>query len=350
VDLPGEADFASLQYSREQLDNPTQLATSTFGQGFNVTPIQAITAFSSLINGGDLMKPYVVAQVLDESGKVVSENKPTVARKVISRETSDIMRSALLSVVTPEGTGWKAVIDGYRVGGKTGTAQQGVRHEDIADDEFAMSFVAYLPAGDPEIIALAIIDHPLSGDDGVTTPAYMVKELLINIIKYKAYPPDAELPDGVSPLAEGDGAPLENLVGKSVIEATQYLGGLGVAYEIIGNGNVIDSHAPAAGAVIGQEGKVFLYARYDGEDETASLMFVPDVRGISAEEAVGILSRAGFKPVLTGEGVDDFYSTDTTAPADAHYNAYIVREQMPAYEIKLQVGTEIKLEISPEDQ
>ncbi|MDR1066457.1 MAG: PASTA domain-containing protein [Clostridiales bacterium] len=345
VDLPGEADFASLQYTREQLDNSFQLATSTFGQGFNVTPIQIITAFSALINGGNLMKPYVVSQALDEAGNVIEENKPIVTRKVISRETSDIMRTALLSVVTPDGTGWKAVIDGYRLGGKTGTAQQGERHEEIAEDEFTMSFMAYMPASDPEIIALAVIDHPVSKDDGVTTPAYMIKKLFTDIIKYKAYPPDAEMSEGGA-RPESDGVTLGNLTGRSVMEATQYLGGLGVEYEIIGGGNVISGHMPAEGASVGQGDKVFLYARYEGADEAGALALVPDVRGTSADEASGILSRAGFKPVLTGDGIEDFYLSE----GGSNYKTFEVIDQMPAYGVKLPLGTEIRLKIASSEE
>ena len=138
----------------------------SFGQSFNCTPIQMVTAFSSVINGGKLMKPYIVSSVVDENGSITHENKPEVVRKVISQETSDIVRTYMKSTVET-GTGKKAKIDGYSIGGKTGTAQQGVR----AKNEYTLSYIAYLPVESPQYVALVVVHKPTPYIDGVTTPA-----------------------------------------------------------------------------------------------------------------------------------------------------------------------------------
>ena len=123
IDLPHEESCINLLYKCEEL-GPVELATSSFGQSFNCTPIQAITAFSVLASGGSLMKPYVVSKVVDEYGNAVLENKPQTVRKVISKESCAIVNKYLQSVID-SGTGKKAKIDGYYIAGKSGTGEQG---------------------------------------------------------------------------------------------------------------------------------------------------------------------------------------------------------------------------------
>ena len=162
VDLPGEVSASSLMYSEERIKS-TELATMSFGQSFNTTALQAIDAMAAVINGGNLMRPYIVSQVVDKDGNVVKETKPEVIRKVISQETSDIVRKDLITTVEI-GTGKKAKIQGYTIGGKTGTAQQGVR----AEDKYTVSFIGFLPADNPQYIAITLIHKPETYADGVT--------------------------------------------------------------------------------------------------------------------------------------------------------------------------------------
>jgi len=156
VDLNGEA--SGILFRRDQI-GPVELATTAFGQGVSVTPIQQVTAVSAAINGGTLYKPYIVKSVNEpETNTVVKENKKTIVRKVISEKTSKEVREALESVVT-NGTGRTAYIEGYRVGGKTGTAQK-VLNGSYLYNNYILSFIGFLPANDPKVVVYLAIDNP----------------------------------------------------------------------------------------------------------------------------------------------------------------------------------------------
>ncbi len=290
IDLPGEEEVSSpsVMYTLNAL-RPVELATSSMGQGFNNTPIQAINSFATVINGGNLMKPYVVSQVIDTSGNVVRQNSPQVQRKVISKETSDIMRSMLQQVVTPTGTGRRAVIQGYNIGGKTGTGQQGIRSE----NRYTLSFVAYLPTENPEIIALAIINEPKTYMEGSTSAAPMLRQVLLDIIKYKNIKPSGE----VSPkddLTIGETyVALENYAGKNVADATKSLNKYEFDYEMVGSGEIVKSQIPAAGAMVSASSRVYLYL---AEENSGTLAIVPNTAGLTVESAVEAIEKVGFKP------------------------------------------------------
>ncbi|MGE4214025.1 MAG: peptidoglycan D,D-transpeptidase FtsI family protein [Anaerotignaceae bacterium] len=177
IDLPSEESASALMYSEERIKS-TELATMSFGQSFNSTALQAVNAMAAVINGGNLMRPYIVSQVVDKNGNVVKETKPEVIRKVISQETSDIVRKDLITTVEI-GTGKKAKIEGYTIGGKTGTAQQGIR----ADSKYTVSFIGFLPADNPQYIAITLIHKPETYADGVTTVSPILKALFEKIIK-----------------------------------------------------------------------------------------------------------------------------------------------------------------------
>lgn len=153
IDLVGEVSAQGLIYTADIL-GPVEKATTSFGQGFNVTPIQLITAFSSVINGGEVLQPYVVSQITDSAGSVLESHGKTVLRRVLSEETSKTIRSYLLDTVET-GTGGSAQVEGYRIGGKTGTAQQG----NYEDKEYVVSFIGFTPAEDPDVILLVVLDR-----------------------------------------------------------------------------------------------------------------------------------------------------------------------------------------------
>lgn len=155
VDLNGESKGIIFNLDRV---GPVELATTAFGQGVSVTPIQQITAVSAAINGGYLYKPYIVKSINEpETNGIIKQNKPTIVRKVISDDTSKKVRYALESVVT-NGTGRTAFIDGYRVGGKTGTAQK-VKDGHYMVGNYIVSFIGFLPANDPEVVVYIAIDN-----------------------------------------------------------------------------------------------------------------------------------------------------------------------------------------------
>lgn len=185
VDLNGEASGILFNIDRV---GPVELATTSFGQGVSVTPIQQITAVSAAINGGNLYKPYIVKSINEpETNSTILENKPTLVRKVISNETSKQVRYTLESVVT-NGTGRNAFIDGYRVGGKTGTAQK-VDNGHYMIGNYIVSFIGFMPANDPEVIVYVAIDNAKGITQyGGTVAAPIAKAILndsINILNIK---------------------------------------------------------------------------------------------------------------------------------------------------------------------
>lgn len=152
IDLSGEG--SGLVYDEEGL-NPVELATSSFGQGINVTMIQMAAAFCSLINGGNYYTPHTVRQILDKNGSIIENNEPELVRKTISKTTSDLMKQYMAGVIT-EGTGSRAAVDGYTIGGKTGTAEKIPRNQ----GNYVLSFIGFSPVENPQIMLYVAVDEP----------------------------------------------------------------------------------------------------------------------------------------------------------------------------------------------
>ena len=293
IDLPAEIGAGSLMYKESEI-GPVELATMGFGQSFACTSIQAMMAFSALINGGELLRPYVVSQVIDNDGNVVLENKKEVVRKVISQETSDIIRKYLQATLE-YGTGTKAKIEGYSIGGKTGTAEEDNRDDDI----YTISFFTYLPVDDPEYLVFVVMDRVTEYTEGVTSAAPAMKTLLENIIKYKGISPDTGV-DGLPENApSGDKVTMDDDVGRGLWEATPALAGKGLKYEVVGTGNLVTEQVPKAGTQVDEGSTILLYVeRAEGDTGTVK---VPDVVGKTYDEAVNALMDLGLSPVLTGD-------------------------------------------------
>ena len=154
IDLPGEGSTEGLLYTPENMD-AASLATNAFGQNFNVTMTQMVAAFSSLINGGDYYKPHVVKQIQDDNGNVTENRDPVLMKKTVSKETSDILKDYMMGVVQ-EGTGSLAAVEGYDVGGKTGTAEKLPR----GNGKYLVSFIGYAPQENPEVVVYVVVDEP----------------------------------------------------------------------------------------------------------------------------------------------------------------------------------------------
>lgn len=184
IDLSGEASGILFKLSRV---GPVELATTAFGQGVSVTPIQQVAAVSAAINGGKLYKPYVTkAWVHPETGEVMEEAKPELVRQVISEDTSKQVREALESVVA-KGTGRPAFIDGYRVGGKTGTAQKVINGR-YSSTEHIVSFIGFAPADDPQIVVYTAVDNPKGIQFGGVVAAPIVQNILEDALHYMNVP------------------------------------------------------------------------------------------------------------------------------------------------------------------
>lgn len=188
IDLPGEASAEKLIFSLEKM-NTINLATNSFGQSYNATMIQIASAFCSLVNGGTYYRPYLVSKVVDANGSVVSVTEPTVLKQTVSETTSDILRDYMYSTVS-EGTAKTAKVDGYSMGGKTGTAEKLPRE----DKNYLVSFLGFAPYENPEIVIYCIVENPNSPDQAHSYYAQnIVREILEEVFPYMNIYPDEEL-------------------------------------------------------------------------------------------------------------------------------------------------------------
>ena len=245
VDLNGEA--SGILFSLDRV-GPVELATTSFGQGVSVTPIQQITAVSAAINGGTLYQPYIVKSINEpETNAVIKETKVTPKRKVISEQTSEKVRYALESVVT-NGTGSPAFIDGYRVGGKTGTAQK-VKDGRYMVGNYIVSFIGFLPANDPEIVVYIAIDNAKGVVQyGGTVAAPIARTVLLDAISIL----NIEKPEGASEKKynynDKKYKTVPNVVGMDIKEAMQNLKEFKVEYT--GSGETVTYQSPTEGSRI----------------------------------------------------------------------------------------------------
>lgn len=292
IDLPGEARTDILLHKLEDIKR-VQLATMSFGQTFNSTPLQLMSAFSAVINGGKLMKPYVVSQVIAPDGKEVLKNNPTIERKVISKETSDIVREYLLATVD-RGTGQKVKIEGYSIGGKTGTAQQGKRAANIEDDEFVLSFVGFAPIDNPEVIALSLIDRPIQGDQGSAAP--MLKELLENTLPYMNIERTNE--NEIANENKTKEIVLDDYIGEVLQFATSGLSMLNIEYEVVGTGKVITNQFPEGGTTVSEGDKVTLWVK---KSDNAQKVTVTNLIDLTYDEAIAKLEELQIVPTIEGD-------------------------------------------------
>ena len=255
IDLNGEA--TGILFSLDKV-GPVELATTAFGQGVSVTALQQVVAVSAAINGGTLYKPYIVKRVAyHENGQIIKEVKPTIVRdNIVTKDTSEKVRMTLESVVSL-GTGRNAYIDGYRVGGKTGTAQK-VNNGIYMQGNYIVSFIGFLPANDPKIVVYLAIDNPKGVTQyGGTVSAPIVKNIMEDAITSL----NIEKQDGGTEKKyqwyDKKYYTVPNVVGKSKKEATSMLKSFSVEYS--GSGDVVVNQSPDSDSRITEGEKVRLY-------------------------------------------------------------------------------------------
>ena len=291
IDLPGEA--GSLWWEEEIFcddENLSQLAAASFGQTFNISPMQLITAVSAVANGGYLMKPYIVSDVLDAGGEPIEHTEPTVVRQVISAETSAVCCSILEQVVgSQQGTGKNAYVAGYRVGGKTGTSTKTTVEASTGVKEYIVSFIGIAPADDPEIAVLVLLDAP-SPESGIyisggQMAAPVVGNIMAEVLPYLGVEPvyteeEMALADKTVPLLSGLG--LE--------EALVALEEAGLAGRSVGDGETVTAQIPAAEAVVAAGSEVLLYC---GAEPETSGVTMPSLAGLTYAEARSVMAEQG---------------------------------------------------------
>ena len=295
IELNGEAN--SLFTDEKTFNsNVVSLASYAFGQTFNVTPLQLIRAQAATINGGYLYEPYLVEQVLDGDGNVVYQHEVNALRQVISEETSATVRECLEYVVA-EGTGKNGQVAGYRIGGKTGTADKtGSKTEENEQGDIVVSFMCFAPADDPEIIMLLTLDTPDRNTGTYPSGGNMVaptaSAVMSEILPYLGYAPDYSAEE----MAAAD-TTVPNCVGLAKKEAVSKLEKGGFAYKIVGDGEKVTDQTPAGNAIVPNNATVILYM---GAEKSQEPCKVPIVVGMTAAKANQALTNAGLIMRVTG--------------------------------------------------
>lgn len=289
IDLPGES--RSIYYTAAQL-NPVELATESFGQNFSITPIQMITAVAAVANGGYLVQPHVVSQIIDDGGNIVKSADIAPKRQVISSDTSKRM-DAILQQNATTGTAKNGYLPGYRVGGKTGTSQKIDVFNKTGTMQYIASYCGFAPADDPQYAMLVFFDEPHGSSyygAAVAGPVFAktMEEILPYLGVERKYT-DAELAklDMKAP----------DVVGKTIAEAKAALGKMKLVPKVYGSGAKVISQVPEPGKSIPQNGTVVLFTDDSNVSKTVT---VPKLVGLSLSTANKEAANAGINISITG--------------------------------------------------
>ncbi len=300
IDLSGESKgvfFDKALVTDTEKWGTASLTSGSFGQTFKITPLQLVRAISSVVNGGKLMEPYIVSEVINSDGQVVLKQEPTVVRQVISAETSKTMCSLIHSVVT-DGTAKNANVAGYLIGGKTGTSEKidffdenGQRVQDKI-----VSFVGVAPMDNPEYIVLVALDTP-SRQTGIyisggVMAAPTVGAVMGDILPYLGVAQSFSEED-----AAGKTLVLEDFEGFTKAEAEKKIKDMGLAAEFIGSGETVTGQIPAAGEAVPGDSQIIVYLGGTPEEQKTS---VPDFLGMTRQQAADAAGAAGLYILVTG--------------------------------------------------
>ncbi|GGD71058.1 stage V sporulation protein D [Paenibacillus nasutitermitis] len=261
IDLGGEEN--GIMFKMSQV-GPVELATTAFGQGVSVTPIQQIAAVSAAVNGGTLYKPHLAkAWVNPETGETVETIQPEAVRKVISEKTSQQVRQALESVVA-KGTGRNAFLDGYRVGGKTGTAQKVINGR-YSPSEHIVSFIGFAPADDPQIVVYVAVDNPQGIQFGGVVAAPIVHNILADALPYMGIGPREKQIERQYKYGETPIVTVPNLVGKTVSDIYEDMN-MNFNLTSAGSGDTVIRQAPAAGSRVERGSTIRIYLAKENDE------------------------------------------------------------------------------------
>ncbi|MBQ2815757.1 MAG: PASTA domain-containing protein [Clostridia bacterium] len=292
IDLPGEAStVAGVSYHDISTMSIVDLASESFGQGFNVTPIQLATAVCASVNGGYLVKPHVVKKIVDSEGNTVKKIEKTVKRQVISDETSKAICSFLEGVVT-EGSGKNSYVAGYRVGGKTGTSQKLAQSNADGVKRLVASFCGVAPCDDAQLVCLVVLDEPNAPVVyGGTLAAPVAGKIFADVLPYlgvEAVYTEEEL--------KNIDIAVPSAVGKQIDDAKRLFESSGISVKTVGNGEKVVRQLPTAGHLISRGGTVVLYT----DDTENAKVTVPDFSGYSISGANSLASQHQLNITLAG--------------------------------------------------
>ena len=315
VDLPGEA--SGLFYERKYLNDPANygtsyLITSSFGQSFRITPMQLVRAVAAIVNGGYVLEPYIVSEVVDADGNTVEKNEKAVLRQVISQQTSETMRTLMEQVVT-EGTASAARTPGYRVGGKTGTSEKLDEYDENGQQvkDKIVSFVGVAPIDDPKYVVLVALDTPAYSENsekytvhgmyisGGLMAAPTVRDIFLDILPYLGVEPDYGSED-----IRGVNFTVPDVIGMDETEAGELLAEKTITYRVVGSGSVVTDQLPVAGSQVPGNSQIILYM---GAEKQATRVEVPDFIGCSVADVNYLASNAGLYVQAKGTDRTDVY-------------------------------------------
>lgn len=311
VDLPGEA--SGLFWAEDKF-SVANLISASFGQTFRVTPMEQVRAVAAIVNGGYLLKPYVVSQVLDSDGNVVKSNERTVLRQVISEETSATMCKMMEYVVT-DGTAGSAKTPGYRVGGKTGTSEKIDTYDENGKpvEDKIVSFIGVAPIDDPKYVVLVALDTPnyVAGTSytphnqyisGGLMAAPTVRDVFLDILPYLGVEPDYSSDD-----IRGVNITLPDVIGMTEDEAAVLLSGKSITYRTVGQGSTVTDQLPSPGAEVPGNSEIILY--FGNAVKTTEQVEVPDFVGYGIADVDYLATNAGLYIQAKGTDHRDEYVT-----------------------------------------
>lgn len=292
IDLPGEASpKAGVTYFKKDTMTKVNLASSSFGQSFQITPIQMITAVNAIANDGKLMQPYIVSKTLDSDGNVISQNQPIEKRQVVSESTSEKIMASMEQVAL-NGTARNAYVAGYRVGGKTGTSD---KLNNVG--QVVASFVGVAPTNDPRITVLIVVDEPEGATGGGAVAAPVAGEVIENTLTYLNV--ERQYNDSEKALLD---VQVPSVTGDSVSEAKSSLEEDKFSVQIVGDGDKVLSQMPASGQYIPQGGVIVLYTE---KQKKKLKTVVPDFTGMTITEANYAAVNAGINIKVSGNSLSE---------------------------------------------
>lgn len=293
IDVNGEAyPVANINYYTDKTMTAVNLASSSFGQSFQATPIQVLNAINAVVNDGKLMEPYIVAKTLDADGNIIEETQPKVKRQVISESTSDKI-IASMEEVSRAGTAKNSYVAGYRVAGKTGTSD--VLGPNGATGEYIASFAGCAPANDPEISIIIVVNQPQGQTGGGAVAAPVAAEVIEKTLTYL----NIERQYNESEKDKLD-EKVPDLTGKTVSEARTTLKDLGLKIKVVGNGESVLTQMPAYSQYIPNGGVVVVYTQ---ETEEKTKVAVPDFTGMTVSQVNYEAVRLGINAKISGNSL-----------------------------------------------
>ncbi|MCX7773271.1 MAG: penicillin-binding transpeptidase domain-containing protein, partial [Clostridia bacterium] len=299
IELQGEP--SNEEYKKLWHSNPKEIdmAVSSFGQRFQISPIQLITAYGAIANGGNLLKPTIIKRITDSNGNIIKEAEPQVVRKVISEKTATELRSILEGVVA-EGTGKNAYVSGYRIGGKTGTSQTLTTE---VDGRYIVSFMAFAPADKPQICVLVALDHPQVASNlrtGGLLAAPVAGKLTEEILEYLQVEREYTEKDKAQLTQE---VYVPNVTGLTLKEAEEKLNAFGLKFTVEGSQTgpdaIVYNQTPKADFSVPQSSTVILYTDVDKSELTVKM---PDLSRLTVSEATTAMKQVGLNIRIRGSG------------------------------------------------